>query len=179
MIEPLTDAEIPWHGRPMTAAAAPLLRDTLQDLRAFVRRFVVVTDDQAIALALWIAHTHVIDAFDCTPYLQITSATKRAGKTRLLEVLEPLVARPWLTQRVSAAALVRKIDKEHPTLLLDESDAAFKGEKDYAEALRGYQEGEAAGKLGRRYAAMVDRGIGPLIPGIDPKPAEAIHRAVL
>jgi uncharacterized protein DUF3631 len=70
-------------------------------------------------------------------YLHVTSATKRAGKTRLLEVLEPLVARPWLTQRVSAAALVRKIDAERPTLLLDESDTAFKGDKDYAEALRG------------------------------------------
>mgnify|MGYP001612139499 CR=1 FL=1 len=35
------------------------------------------------------------------------------------------------------AVLVRKIDREHPTLLLDESDAAFKGPKEYAEALRG------------------------------------------
>jgi len=33
--------------------------------------------------------------------------------------------------------LVRKVDKEKPTLLLDESDAAFAGEKEYAEALRG------------------------------------------
>ena len=42
-----------------------------------------------------------------------------------------------MTQRVSAAALVRKIDKEKPSLLLDESDAAFRGDKEYAEALRG------------------------------------------
>jgi hypothetical protein len=75
--------------------------------------------------------------WDCTPYLQITSATKRAGKTRLLEVMKPLVPRAWLTGRVSAAALVRKVDRDIPTLLLDESDAAFKGEKEYAEALRG------------------------------------------
>jgi hypothetical protein len=135
---PPTAADIPWQpGPPDSRPSAILLRDVLHDLRAFVRRFVVVTEAQAIAIALWIAHTHVLDAFDCTPYLQITSATKRAGKTRLLEVLEPLVARPWLTQRMSAAALVRKVDKESPTLLLDESDAAFKGEKDYAEALRG------------------------------------------
>jgi hypothetical protein len=31
----------------------------------------------------------------------------------------------------------RKIDAERPTLLLDESDAAFKGDREYAEALRG------------------------------------------
>ena len=109
----------------------------LRDVRAFIGRYVVLTDEQAIAVALWIAHTHAIDAADCTPYLQITSLTKRAGKTRLLETLEPLVARPWLTGRVSAAALVRKVDGHKPTLLLDESDAAFQGEKEYAEALRG------------------------------------------
>jgi hypothetical protein len=98
---------------------------------------VVLSDDQTTTVALWTAHTHAIDAADCTGYLQITSATKRAGKTRLLEVLEPLVARPWLTGRTSAAALIRKIDGECPTLLLDETDAAFGGEKEYAEALRG------------------------------------------
>jgi hypothetical protein len=47
------------------------------------------------------------------------------------------VRRPWLTGRVSAAVLVRKTDAEHPTLLLDESDAAFKMESEYSEALRG------------------------------------------
>lgn len=117
--------------------AAAGLAALLTDLIAFIRRFVVVSDHQAVAVALWAAHTHTIDAFECTPYLQVTSATKRAGKTRLLEVLEPLVARPWFTGRTSAAALMRKIDMETPTLLLDESDAAFGGEKDYAEALRG------------------------------------------
>ena len=74
-------------------------------------------------VALWVAHTHAIDAAECTPYLHATSATKRAGKTRLLEAVEPLVARPWFTGRTSAAALVRKIDDTSPTLLFDEADA--------------------------------------------------------
>lgn len=117
--------------------AAGGLDGLLTTLVVWLRRYVVVTDAQAAAITLWIAHTHAINAFDCTPYLQITSATKRAGKTRLLEVLEPTVARPWFTGRTSAAALVRKVDAEMPTLLLDESDAAFGGEKEYAEALRG------------------------------------------
>lgn len=139
--EELTAADIPWGGRSPAAStspsALPALRTILHDLRVFVRRYVVVNDEQAIAVVLWTAHTHAITAADCTPYLQITSATKRAGKTRLLEVLEPLVSRPWLTGRTSAAALIRKIDGQQSTLLLDESDAAFKGEKEYAEALRG------------------------------------------
>ena len=140
MSDTLTADEIPWYGTPAGEphdAPRPTLGGILRDLTAFLRTYVVVTDDQAAAIALWVAHTHLVAAAECTPYLQITSATKRAGKTRLLEVLEPLVARPWLTGRTSAAVLVRKTDAEHPTLLLDESDAAFNGEKDYAEALRG------------------------------------------
>ncbi len=113
------------------------LRQAVDTLREFVRRFVVVSDDALITIALWIMHTHAIDAFDATPYLQITSPQKQCGKSRLLEVLELLVARPWLTSKTSAAALVRKVAKDAPTLLLDETDAAFGGEKEYAEALRG------------------------------------------
>jgi hypothetical protein len=51
--------------------------------------------------------------------------------------LSLLVANPWFTGSVSKAALVRKLDAEKPTLLLDESDAAFGGDKEYSEALRG------------------------------------------
>ena len=111
--------------------------EVLDSVFRFARRFVGLTESQARVVALWAAHTHAIDAADCTPYLSVTSAEKQSGKTRLLEVLELLVARPWLTGRVSAAALVRKVDTGCPTLLLDESDAAFRGDKDYAEALRG------------------------------------------
>lgn len=139
MTVPLGAADIRWEipDQP-TSHEPPTLSAILHDIGALIRRYVVLTDDQAVVIALWVAHTHVlIEAFDCTPYLQITSATKRAGKTRLLEVQEPLVAKPWFTGRMSAAVLIRKMDAEHPTLLLDESDAAFNGDKEYGEALRG------------------------------------------
>ncbi len=76
-------------------------------------------------------------AAEHTPYLTITSVEKGCGKTQTLEVLSLLVHTPWYTGRTTTAALVRKIDQDHPTLLLDESDAAFNGAADYAEALRG------------------------------------------
>jgi hypothetical protein len=86
----------------------PPIGEVLDELAAFVRRFVVMSEAQADAVALWIAHTHAFDAAEQTPYLAISSAEKRSGKTRLLEVLELLVARPWLTGRVTAAVLARK-----------------------------------------------------------------------
>lgn len=109
----------------------------LDEVRQAYLRFVVLDDHQATALALWTMHTHAFGASDTTPYLSISSAEKRAGKTRTLEVAEHLVARPWFTGRVTSAVLARKIDKETPTLLLDESDAAFHGDREYAETLRG------------------------------------------
>jgi hypothetical protein len=93
-----------------------------------------------------VLHTHAFDAAGSTPYLSITSAEPGSGKTRLLEVLNLLVRAPWMTGRTSAAALPRKIERDQPTLLLDEGDAAFKGPQEYSEALRailnsGYRRG--------------------------------------
>ena len=115
----------------------PKLAALLVSVHGFIRQYVVLTDAQADAITLWVAHTHAFDAAESTPYLAITSAEKRSGKTLLLEVLSLIVARPWLTGRVSAAALYRRIHAERPTLLLDESDSAFKSGEEYAESLRG------------------------------------------
>ena len=75
------------------------------DVARYIRRYVVLSDPQARACTLWVAHCHVFAAAEATPYLNITSAVKQCGKTRLLEVLEPIVPSPWLTGRVSAAVL--------------------------------------------------------------------------
>ena len=100
---------------PMSENGAALL----DDLAAFIRRYVVLSDAQAEAVALWTAHSHLVGAADATPYLSVTSAEKRSGKTRLLETLELMVARPWLTGRVTAAVLIRKVAGDQPTLLQD------------------------------------------------------------
>jgi hypothetical protein len=109
----------------------------LDDLASFVRRYVVLRPEQADTVALWIVHSHAADAAETTPYLAITSPEKRSGKSRLLEVLGRLVARPLATANISDAALFRAIAAERPTLLFDEVDAIFgKGATD-REDLRG------------------------------------------
>ena len=138
-VYPPVDALVP-AAEPQTEAGPRPMRDLVALLNlilGFIQQYMILTDDQATAIVLWTAHTHVLEAFDCTPYLSVTSPVKRSGKTRLFEVLEGLVCRPWLTGRVTAAVLVRKTGAEHPTLLLDESDTALKVESEYSEALRG------------------------------------------
>jgi hypothetical protein len=120
-----------------SSGAAPNGSALLDEIVAFVRRFVGLTMEQATVTALWTVHTHAFEASVATPYLAISSAEKQSGKTRLLEVLRLLVLKPWFTGRVTAAVLVRKIEGKSPTLLLDETDAAFNSDPLYAEALRG------------------------------------------
>ena len=109
-------------------------------LNAFVstiRRYVIVLDVQAIAIALWALFTHVFDAFDVLAKLVAKSPQKRTGKSRLAEVLERLVPRALLTSGITPAALLRIIETHAPTLLIDEIDAAMKQGRESAEALRG------------------------------------------
>lgn len=108
----------------------------LDQVGAFIRQFVVLTESEYAVISLWVLHTYCLTTAETTPYLNLGSAEKRCGKTRTLEVLELLVCNPWYTGRVTAAALIRKIANDHPTLLLDESDAAFRGPEEYSEALR-------------------------------------------
>jgi hypothetical protein len=129
----------------------------LDRVATFIRRFVAVSNAQKVALSLWVTHTHSFNCTDCTPYMAITSAEKQSGKTRLLEVLEMLVANAWLTGQVTAAVLARKIGSDlPPTLLLDESDAAFNGEKEYVEALRGVL--NTGYRKGGKYSRCVGQG---------------------
>jgi hypothetical protein len=74
---------------------------------------------------------------DVSPHLVLKSAQKRCGKSRLVNVVERLVRRPLSTSAITAAALLRLIEMQAPTLLLDELDALMKKNPEMAEALRG------------------------------------------
>jgi Protein of unknown function (DUF3631) len=108
----------------------------LDELEAFLRRYVVVSDAQAAALTLWVAHTHAIDATDTTPYLHITSAEAECGKSRVMELLELVVRGPLTTAgSMTVAVMYRAIDARSPTLLLDEADNVFADRTQKAELL--------------------------------------------
>ncbi|MEE8587517.1 MAG: DUF3631 domain-containing protein [Acidobacteriota bacterium] len=79
---------------------------------------------------LW---TFVYERFFIAPLLEISSPTKRCGKSTLLDVLWSCCHRALACSNISEAALFRAVDKYRPTLLLDESDTYLKKN----EALRG------------------------------------------
>jgi hypothetical protein len=104
------------------------LADLLDGIEKFVRRFIVLGDDEATAIALWIAHTYVFETFDITPYLFISSPEKQCGKTTLLEVIELLSHGSLRADNITEAALYRAIEGSDPTLLIDEIETIFSAE---------------------------------------------------
>ncbi len=113
-----------------TNEPAPLA-DILSQIESFLCRFIAFRNlDQAPVIALWVAHSHAIAAFDYTPYLHISSPEKRCGKSRVLDTLNLLVPAPWPCVSPSEAVVYRKIDSSPVTMLLDEVDTVFTGGKD-------------------------------------------------
>ena len=82
----------------------------------------MLEDGAAEAIALWVLHTHALEAFLISPRLAITSVVMRSGKTTLLDVLSRLVRSPLTTVNATAGGLFRLVEAFQPTLLIDEAD---------------------------------------------------------
>ncbi|MDP9437579.1 MAG: DUF3631 domain-containing protein [Actinomycetota bacterium] len=112
----------------------------LDAVYAFLGRFVSYPSDHArIAHTLWVAHTHLMDAFESTPRLAFLSPEPASGKTRAMEVTEPLVPNPVEAVNVTPAYLFRKVGSEdgRPTVLYDEIDTVFGPKAKDNEEVRG------------------------------------------
>ena len=95
--------------------------ELLRDLEGYFTRYLVLPPGAPLALAAWVMATWLVDAFEVAPYLAITSAEKRCGKTTLLDLLSYVVREPLATANISEAALFRVVEERRPTLLVDEA----------------------------------------------------------
>jgi Protein of unknown function (DUF3631) len=91
-------------------------------LTAALKRYVVLPDAAADAVALWALHTWLVDKFTITPRLAVTSPTKGCGKTTVLRFLNQVVRRPKRAGSISPAALFRVVEQYSPTIILDETE---------------------------------------------------------
>jgi hypothetical protein len=111
----------------------------LDELEQAIGRYMVLPKYAGTALALWIVHTHTIDAAQITPRLAIGSPTRRCGKTTLLKFLEATTRKALHAANISTAALFRSIEAFQPTILIDEADAflEIKGNEEINTILNG------------------------------------------
>lgn len=122
------------EGRSAAVHQEVVLREGLQlaeDLRAWLRRFIVTMDEHDIdLLVLWIMHTHVVLATGTTPRLLIDSPVPGSGKTTLLEHLDRLCFDPIHASSINSAALLTRLIKNGPrTILIDEADRTLAPDK--------------------------------------------------
>lgn len=126
----------------------------LDAVYGYVGRFVAYPSAHArVAHALWIVHTHLMDAWTSTPRLAALSPEPASGKTRLLEVTELLVPNPVEAINVTPAYLFRKVGHNDgpPTILFDEIDTVFGPKAKDNEEIRGllnagHRRGAVAGR---------------------------------
>lgn len=72
--------------------------------------------------ALWAIGTHAYTAFDAYPYLVITAATKRAGKSIFAEVLS-FASRQGAMGTSMSASVLRRLVSKGATLFFDEAES--------------------------------------------------------
>jgi len=130
-------ASCPRIREPGKEEVAEEARRVLEEIVKVLHRFVVLPDRAAEVIALYVLQTYLIDLADFAPMLIITSPEMRCGKTTLLSILEELVYRPRLFANVTPAAIYRLVEKESPTLLIDEVDSLLRQKTETTEALRG------------------------------------------
>ena len=97
--------------------------DLLIEISNMTKCFIVCSEENYPAIALWVAMTWVIDVIQVAPLAVISAPEKRCGKSQLLALLNKLVYKPLLASNITPAALFRSIDEWKPTLLIDETDS--------------------------------------------------------
>src|SRR5262245_1330996 len=92
------------HSRPPEHRVAEDGAVLLTDVYNFLGRFVAYPSPHAqVAHALWVAHTHLMEAWETTPRLAFLSPEPQSGKTRALEITALLVPRPVTSFNASPA----------------------------------------------------------------------------
>lgn len=154
-------AVAPGEGSPRFDNAPEPLAPLLDAVAEWFARFVNYPHEHALAAHVaWTMHTHLMPCFEDTPRLAFLSPEPGSGKSRALEVTEPLVFNARATMNATAAYLFRSMTGEDGepavTLLFDEVDAIFAGRpSERSEELRsllnsGYRRGATVGRIEAR-----------------------------
>lgn len=136
------------------SAAQQFAAELFDDVKSYLSTFVVYPSSAAlIAHVLWILHTWFMDSWESTPRIAFLSPEPASGKSRALEVTEPIVPRPVHAVNASPAYLFRKVSDPDgaPTILFDEIDTIFGPKAKDNEDIRGmlnagHRKGAVAGR---------------------------------
>ncbi|HEY6967757.1 MAG TPA: DUF3631 domain-containing protein [Candidatus Angelobacter sp.] len=111
------------------------VRELLDSIVAYLRKYLVCDDHQYTVLALWIFHTWIFRNFRSVAYLDIRSPESQSGKTLCLQLLEALCNDPLIAAGLEPATMVMSMlvkdkimdnrDRARSTLLFDDCQHTF------------------------------------------------------
>ena len=114
----------------MTERYDEVLASNLDYISQTIRnRIIFQSEHDPNAIALWILGTYLMDHWTRFPKLLVISPERECGKTIALEAIEGLVFKGKMASSITAAALVRCIEKDAPTVLIDEADLTLQDNK--------------------------------------------------
>jgi hypothetical protein len=165
--------------------------ELLDDIDEYLARFVIYPSEyQRGAHALWIVHAWLMDCWESTPRIAFLSPEPGSGKSRALEVTEPLVPNPVHAINTTSAYLFRKVADPDgkPTILYDEIDTVFGPKARENEDIRGmlnagHRKGAVAGRCVVRGKVVeteeLDAYCAVMLAGLDDLPDTLMSRAVV
>jgi hypothetical protein len=112
--------------------------EPVRSIARFLARFLILSVETTIVVALWVLASWMNDTWDRFPHLVIKSPEKRCAKSLFLKLLELITREPHGASNISPAAIYRLIGKLNGelTLLLDEAQSLSRRGSEPSEVLR-------------------------------------------
>jgi putative DNA primase/helicase len=137
----------------------------LTEVMAQQRRYMIVGDEQMLAMTLWVAFAWLHQNIAVhSPMLVFKSAEIDSGKTTACGVLKLLTPRAYTAGEMSGPSLYRLVDRVHPTLIIDNADKLLHRKPDLANIINlGWTRGTPIPRVGPHGESI---GFDPFCPKI-------------
>jgi sugar phosphate isomerase/epimerase len=135
----------------------------LQEISAKISKYIVLHPEAVTATVLWTMTAWVHEGAAHSPILAAISVEPDSGKSTLLGVLRFLVPKPFVSVEPTGPSVYRTVDREHPTLIIDEADDLFYRKSDLRAIVNaGWSRGTRIPRQGRWYDPFCPKILGIL-----------------
>ena len=135
----------------------------LQRISAKISKYIVLRPEAVIATVLWTMTAWAHEGTTHSPILAAISVEPDSGKSTLLGVLRFLVPKPFVSVEPTGPSVYRMVDREHPTLIIDEADDLFYRKSDLRAIINaGWSCGTRIPRQGRWYDPFCPKILGIL-----------------
>ena len=151
----------PWNVEPWPDPVET--RVLLQEISAKISKYIVMRPEAVTATVLWTTMAWAQEGATHSPILAAISVEPDSGKSTLLGVLRFLVPKPFVSVEPTGPGVYRTVDREHPTLIIDEADDLFYRKSDLRAIVNaGWSRGTKIPRQGRWYDPFCPKILGIL-----------------